>query len=410
MKKSLMVAFLLAAAGLAAVLMFMPPRWNVFSSDHANAPLSSSSESSTSPDADNPDASGNSMSPVGASLFQITPDRQRHIGLKTVDVARRTMTKTIRTVGRIEFDETRLTTVNIKYEGWVEKLHADYSGKYVKRGEILAEIYSPEAASTQLEYLNLLKWKDEVPRFQRTIEFEWGDRYGTTGRFITYDPELLVEVARQKFKLWEFTDRDIRQLEKTKEAFRLIPLRSPSSGYVFQKPVFRGTRIAPGDKLFDIVDLSTVWVLADVYEYELPHVKEGMGAHITLSYYPGKSFDSKVDFVYPSLSGNTRAAKVRFVVANPDLILKPQMFADVEMSVNLGERLSVPKEAVIDTGLRQVVYVDVGQGFFEARRVELGARTDELVEILGGVQSGDRVVATSVFLVDSEAKLKGIGE
>lgn len=345
-----------------------------------------------------------------APLFEILPDRQRFIGLRTVAVKHNRMVRTIRTVGRIDFDERKLTTINMKYEGWVEKLYADYSGKRVSRGERLAEIYSPEAASVQLEYLNLMKWKTQVPRFQRTIEFEWGDRYGTNGRFVSYDPELLVEVARQKFRLWGFTDRDIEQLEKKGDAYRTITVRSPVSGYIFEKPAFRGSRVNPGDKLFDIVDLSTVWVLADVYEHELASIHEGQEAKIHLSNYPGKNYAAKVDFVYPALSGNTRTVKVRFIVPNPEGTLKPQMFADVEMPVDLGQRLSVPREAVFDTGSRQIVYVDAGNGFFQARRIREGMRTDSQVEVTEGLRAGERIVARPVFLVDSEAKLKGCSE
>lgn len=415
MKKSIVALSILSAAATLAVLFFIVREGGGFYSRSIKEPAPA--QTTALPPIDNNNA-GAMTNPLHADqpssqespMFEIFPDRQKLINLKTVTVSKRRMIKTVRTVGRIEVDERNLTTVNIKYEGWVERLYADYSGKYVRRGEPLAEIYSPEATSTQLEYLNLMKWKNQVPRFQRTIEFEWGDRYGTTGRFVTYDPELLVEVAKQKLKLWGFTEKDIARLEKTKDAFRTITIRSPVSGYVFEKPTFRGTRVQPGDKLFDIVDLSTVWVLADVYEYELQYMKEGQAAVISLSNYPEKVFDAKVDFVYPTLSGNTRTAKVRFIIPNPDRILKPQMFAEVVMNLDLGEKLAVPREAVFDTGVRKVVYIDAGDGFFQARRVKLGTRTDTIVEIMDGLKPGERIVARPVFLVDSEAKLKGCGE
>ncbi|HQI02842.1 MAG TPA: efflux RND transporter periplasmic adaptor subunit [Deltaproteobacteria bacterium] len=410
MKKGIAAGCILAAAVLAA-FFFLIGEGRGFLSRNATDPGAYETIAPPSPDTGEAGASGGKLpSQQEAPLFEIFPDRQKLIGLKTVAVMKRPMIKTIRTVGRIEYDERKLTTVNIKYEGWVERLHADYSGKYVRKGEPLAEIYSPEATSTQLEYLNLMKWKNQVPRFQRTIEFEWGDRYGTTGRFVTYDPELLVEVAKQKLRLWGFTEKDIARLEKSKDAFRTITIRSPVSGYVFEKPTFRGTRVNPGDKLFDIVDLSMVWVLADVYEYELRYMREGQPATVSLSNYPDKAFDVKVDFVYPSLSGNTRTVKVRFVIPNPDGILKPQMFADVLMRLDLGERLAVPRDAVFDTGLRKVVYVDAGDNFFQARRVKLGARADTFVEVVDGLKPGERIVARPVFLVDSEAKLKGCGD
>jgi membrane fusion protein, copper/silver efflux system len=166
--------------------------------------------------------------------------------------------------------------------------------------------------------------------------------------------------------------------------------------------------VAAGEKIFDIVDLSTVWVLADIYEYEIPFVKVGQNARITLSAYPRKEFPAQVDFVYPSLSGQTRTAKARFVLPNPDLLLKPQMFADVELELDLGERLAIPDTAVLDTGIRQIVYVDTGDGFFAPRQIKVGDRSDGMVEVVQGLKAGEKVASSAVFLIDSEAKLKGV--
>ncbi len=346
-----------------------------------------------------------------SQTIEIPPDKQQMIGVKTSEVKIRPLKKTLRTIGRIEFDERKLTTVNVKVEGWVEKLYADYTGKYVKKGEPLAEIYSPELMSTQLEYVNLLDWKkDKAHRFQRNIEFEWGDRYGTTGKMITFDIEAMIQVAKQKLALWEIPEAEVKALEEGKEPLKTMTVRAPSSGYVFQKPAFKGTRVAPGDKIFDVVDLSSVWVIADIYEYEIPFVKIGQKARITLSYFPGKEFVSKVDFIYPSLSGQTRTAKARFVLPNPGLLLKPQMFANVEMELDLGQRLAIPATAVLDTGTRQVVYVDVGDGFFAPRQVRLGDRADDMVEITSGLKADEKVASSAVFLIDSEAKLKGLSQ
>jgi Cu(I)/Ag(I) efflux system membrane fusion protein len=346
-----------------------------------------------------------------SQTIEIPPDKQQMIGVKTSEVKIRPLKKTLRTIGRIEFDERKLTTVNVKVEGWVEKLYADYTGKYVKKGEPLAEIYSPELMSTQLEYVNLLDWKkDKAHRFQRNIEFEWGDRYGTTGKMITFDIEAMIQVAKQKLALWEIPEAEVKALEEGKEPLKTMTVRAPSSGYVFQKPAFKGTRVAPGDKIFDVVDLSSVWVIADIYEYEIPFVKIGQKARITLSYFPGKDFVSKVDFIYPSLSGQTRTAKARFVLPNPGLLLKPQMFANVEMELDLGQRLAIPATAVLDTGTRQVVYVDVGDGFFAPRQVRLGDRADYMVEITSGLKADEKVASSAVFLIDSEAKLKGLSQ
>jgi len=346
-----------------------------------------------------------------SQTVEIPPDKQQMIGVKTSEVKIIPLKKTLRTIGRVEFDERKLTTVNVKVEGWVEKLYADYTGKYVKKGEPLAEIYSPELMSTQLEYVNLLDWKkDKAHRFQRNIEFEWGDRYGTTGKMITFDIDAMVQVAKQKLALWEIPEAEVKALEEGKGPLKTMTVRAPSSGYVFQKPAFKGTRVAPGDKIFDVVDLSSVWVIADIYEYEIPFVKIGQKARITLSYFPGKEFVSKVDFIYPSLSGQTRTAKARFVLPNPGLLLKPQMFANVEMELDLGQKLAIPATTVLDTGTRQVVYVDVGDGFFAPRQVKLGDRAEDMVEVIAGLKAGEKVASSAVFLIDSEAKLKGLNQ
>jgi Cu(I)/Ag(I) efflux system membrane fusion protein len=346
-----------------------------------------------------------------SQTVEIPPDKQQMIGVKTSEVKIIPLKKTLRTIGRVEFDERKLTTVNVKVEGWVEKLYADYTGKYVKKGEPLAEIYSPELMSTQLEYVNLLDWKkDKAHRFQRNIEFEWGDRYGTTGKMITFDIDAMVQVAKQKLALWEIPEAEVKALEEGKGPLKTMTVRAPSSGYVFQKPAFKGTRVAPGDKIFDVVDLSSVWVIADIYEYEIPFVKIGQKARITLSYFPGKEFVSKVDFIYPSLSGQTRTAKARFVLPNPGLLLKPQMFANVEMELDLGQKLAIPATTVLDTGTRQVVYVDVGDGFFAPRQVKLGDRAEDMVEVIAGLKAGEKVASSAVFLIDSEAKLKGLSQ
>jgi len=227
---------------------------------------------------------------------------------------------------------------------------------------------------------------------------------------ITFDIDAMIQVAKQKLALWEISEAEIKALEDGKGPLKTMTVRAPSSGYVFQKPAFKGTRVAPGDKIFDVVDLSSVWVIADVYEYEIPFVKIGQKARITLSYFPGKEYISKVDFIYPSLSGQTRTAKARFVIPNPGMLLKPQMFANVEMELDLGERLAIPATAVLDTGARQVVYVDTGDGYFAPRQIKLGDRDDSMVEVTSGLKTGEKVASSAVFLIDSEAKLKGISQ
>jgi membrane fusion protein, copper/silver efflux system len=327
---------------------------------------------------------------------EIPKDKQQLIGLNTTLVAVRSLQKVIRTVGRIEYDERKMATVNTKYEGWIEKLQVNATGSYLKKGDPLAEIYSPELLATQREYLNALKWKNSTKKDSEL------------GALLIKDAETILEAARQRLRLWDITEEQIKKVEETGQPIKTLTLYSPVNGYVTQKLAIQGMKVMPGEKLFDIVDLSSVWVLADIYEYELPVVKLGAQAAISLSYFPGKEFLSKIDYIYPTLAGETRTAKIRFVLPNPGLQLKPQMFTDVTLKINLGKKLVVPEDAVIDTGMRQIVYVDKGDGNFEPREVSVGLKTDQMVEVTKGLRVGEKVASSANFLIDSEAKLKGI--
>jgi Cu(I)/Ag(I) efflux system membrane fusion protein len=327
---------------------------------------------------------------------EISPEKRQLIGVRTEEVKEVTLSKTIRTVGRIQYDERRLATVNTKFEGWIEKLHVNYTGRYVKKGEILAEIYSPELLATQREFLTLLKW---------------AQRRGEGGPWessLIQDAQAIVEAARERLRLWDMPEEQIQEVERTGKPVRTVKIFSPASGYVIEKMVTLGMRVMPGEKLFDIADLSTVWIVADIYESELPFVRIGMPARVTLSYIPGSEFSSKIDYIYPSISPETRTAKVRLTLTNPKGVLKPQMFTNVEIKVDLGRRLVIPAEAIIDTGTRQIVYVDKGEGLFEPREVKVGLRTQEVAEVLQGLRPGERVAASGAFLLDSEAQLKGV--
>ncbi len=333
-----------------------------------------------------------------APTIEIPTEKQQMIGVKTTVASVRPLLKVIRTVGRITYDEKKLATVNTKIEGWIERLHVDYTGRYVKRGEPLAEIYSPELFATQQEFLNVVKWAKQG----KDIKEE------RVSSLLSKDAGAMLSAAKQRLKLWDISDAQIRKIEETGRPIRTLTLYSPVSGYVIQKTAVQGMRVMPGDKLFDVVDLSTVWVISDIYEYEIPLVKIGERALISLSYFPGREWSSRIDYVYPTLSGDTRTAKVRFTIPNPGGRLKPEMFTDVEVKINMGSRLAVPEDAVIDTGVRRIVYVDKGEGIFEPREVTTGVKTDGMVEIVKGLKAGEKVASAANFLIDSEARLKGV--
>ena len=333
-----------------------------------------------------------------APTVEIPPEKQQLIGVKTVAAAIKPFRKIIRTVGMVQYDERRLYTVNTKFEGWIEKLHIDYTGRYIRKGEPLAEIYSPELLATQQEFINLLQWEKKNEAVKND----------TVGSMLANDSRAIMEGARQRLRLMDISDEQINRIEQTGKPLRTLTIYSPVSGYVVQKMAFQGMRAMPGEKLFDIADLSTVWILSDIFENELPLIKTGEKALISLSYFPGKEFSSTIDYVYPTISGDTRSAKVRFTIPNPGNKLKPLMYTNVEVKINLGNKLVIPDDAVLDAGKHQVVYVDKGEGNFEPREVSIGMRADGMVEVTGGLKAGERVASAANFLIDSEAKLKGI--
>ena len=333
-----------------------------------------------------------------APTVEIPLDKQQMIGVKIVAVSIRPLRKAIRTVGRVEYDERKLATVNTKFEGWIEKLHVDYVGKQVRKGEPLAEIYSPELYATQQEFINLLKWKGQG----KEVKDE------SVGGMLGRDADAILDAARQRLKLWDVTEEQIKSIAESGKPVRTLTIYSPADGTVIQKAALQGMRIMPGEKLFDIADLSTVWIIADIYEYELSLVRPGSTAKITLDSFPGREFTAVIDYVYPVLTSETRTAKVRFSLPNPGGRLKPQMFTNVELKIDMGRRLTIPEDAVIDTGTRQIVYVDKGEGYFEPREVTLGIRAEGMVEVLKGLKAKEKVASAATFLIDSEAKLKGI--
>ena len=336
---------------------------------------------------------------------EISPEQQKLIGVKTVKVDMRPLQKTIRTVGRLEADESKLATVNTKIEGWIEKLYVEVTGSYIKKGQPLVDIYSPELVATQQEFLNALKWVK-----QSADSKQEKDKNSSTdlNLLLAQDAAATLEASRQRLLLWDISAGQIKKIEETGKTIRTLTLYSPVNGFITQKMAVLGMKVMPGEKLFDVADLSSIWVIADIYEYELPLIKVGNHALITLNYLPGKELPSQIDYIYPSISAETRTVKIRLKLNNPNYQLKPQMFANVELKINLGKKLMIPESAVIDTGKGMVAYVDLGNGAFEPREIKAGLRTDGFIEVLRGLKDGEKVVSSANFLVDSEAQLKGV--
>ena len=329
---------------------------------------------------------------VAPGTVQISPERQQLIGVKFGTVEIRPLERVIRTVGRIDYDEKRIVTVSLKVGGWIEDLYVDFTGKYVKKGEPLLTIYSPDLVSTQEEYLVALKAKKSLTKSSFPEVAESGESF--------------AESAKRRLKLWDITDEEIRDLEESGKAKRTLTLYAPFSGFVLEKSAFKGMNVMPGTSLYKLADLSVIWLYADIYEYELPFIQLGQEASIQLSYVPGETFKGKAIYIYPSLNPETRTAKVRFEFLNPHEALKPEMYANVQIKVRLGRKLAVPEGAIIDTGVRQVAIVDKGNGYFEPREVKVGSKVEGYYEVIKGLKAGERVVTSATFLVDSESNLK----
>lgn len=325
--------------------------------------------------------------------IMVDPVKQQLIGLRIVEATSQPLEKTIRTVGRVEYDERKLKQINTKIEGWIERLYVDFTGKLVKKGDPLFTIYSPELLSTQEEYRLALQAKKEIG--------------GSPFNRVAAAGNSLLEATRRRLLLWDITPEQIAEIEQSGKPTKTLTIVSPIDGFVIDKMAFEGMRVEPSMVLYKIADLSTVWVYADIYEYELPLVKVGEQATVRLSYYPGQIFRGRVIYLYPYLDSKTRTAKVRLELPNTGALrLKPGMFADVELKVALGRRLAVPHEAILDSGTRQIVFVEKGEGHFEAKEVTLGLRVDDRQEVLSGLTPGTRVVASANFFLDSESKLR----
>jgi Cu(I)/Ag(I) efflux system membrane fusion protein len=329
---------------------------------------------------------------VSNNQVKISTDKVQKLGVKTEQVLSRKMVNTVRAVGQFQFNEQRLSTVTTKFEGYIEKLYVNTTGQPVKRGQPLMEVYSPELVSAQEEYL--IAWHGRQSLSNGTPESLVG-----AGQ--------LAESALKRLRNWDISDAQLQRLKKDGKATRTLTMYSPANGVVLEKAAVQGMRFMPGELLFKIADLSTVWLLADVFEQDIALVHVGQTVNITVNAYPGKELKGKIDYIYPTVSSETRTAKVRVVLANPDGILKPDMYASIQlMSGHDASVLAVPDSAVIDSGTRQVVLVQLTEGLYEPREVKLGMRSDGYVEVAEGLSEGENVVVRANFLIDAESNLK----
>ncbi len=340
---------------------------------------------------DESSAPGTSAAP---NQVRISTEKIQKLGVRTEVAAMRMLGKSIRAAGRVEPDERRVYAVTAKFEGYVERLHVNATGQPVTKGQTLFEAYSPELVSAQREYAiamqGLQSMKDAGAEAQAGMK-------------------QLADSSLVRLRNWDLSADQLTALMKSASVQRTISFASPVEGVVTEKKALQGMRFMPGEMLYQVTNLSSVWVIADLSEQDIGLVRSGAKARITTTAYPNETFEGRITYIYPTMKAETRTIPVRVELSNPGQKLKPAMFAQVELAVGgTAPVLTVPDSAVIDTGTRRLVLVQVGAGRFEPREVEIGARGESFVQILKGVSDGEQVVVAANFLIDAESNLKAV--
>jgi len=329
-----------------------------------------------------------------ASTIRIDPVTIQNMGVRLGRVKRKPLSKYIRAFGNITYDERLIYTVNTKFNGWIEKLYVNFIGETVKKGQPLFEIYSPELVTAQEEYLLALQQNRDLKDSSYVRIREGAQR--------------LLKASHTRLRYWDLSERQIKTIENTGNVQKTLTIYSPARGVVIKKNAFQGHYVKAGQHQYEIADLSKVWVDVDIYEYEFPWVRKGMPAKMELSYIPGKVFNGNVLFVYPFLTAKTRTARLRLEFPNADYQLMPDMYANVTLeSAIVGDSLVIPQEAVIDSGVRKIVFVALGKGKFQPREVKLGVEgNDNEFQVLEGLQENEEIVISAQFMLDSESRLR----
>ena len=324
------------------------------------------------------------------SEFSVPVERQQQIGVTYAAAEKKPLHHTIRAVGMVVPDKTRHWEFVARVEGYVQKLHVTSPGEPLAEGQPLLTIYSPELSTAEREFVNLLDARD---------------RAATPEGKANADRSL--DAARRRLEQWNITAPQIAELEKSRKPSEFLTLNSPFKGVVEDVPVDQGRKVMPGDHLVDVADLSVVWVWAEFYEDELSMLAKGQSVAITAKSYPGEKFAGELSVIDPFLNEMKRTAKVRVDIPNPDFKLRPGMYVNIELAMDMGEGLTIPVSAVMPTGTRTLVFVDKGEGKLEPRLVQLGRKFGDDYEVRDGLKDGERVVASANFLIDAEAKVQG---
>jgi RND family efflux transporter MFP subunit len=319
-------------------------------------------------------------------------EKQQLIGVRIGTAEFTAGADTLRATGKVAIDETRVSHVHSRTEGWIDKVYADFTGDVVRKGQPLLTLYSPELLASQQEYLLSIHARD----IMRDSPIQGA----------ASDAASLVEASRRRLQLWDLSERQIEELERSQKPLTNTTLYAPASGYVMARNAFPNQKIMPDTELYTVVDLGRVWVLASIFEYQAPLVHVGQAAVVSLPYGGGRSWSARVGYIQPQVDAQTRTIQVRIELPNPGLALKPEMFVNVELRSPGAALLTVPAEAVLDTGLKKTIFVDLGNGHFEPREVETGERIGDRIAVLKGLAAGERLVVSGNFLMNSESQMK----
>jgi RND family efflux transporter MFP subunit len=323
---------------------------------------------------------------------QISPQRLQSIGVKTGEVERRLVEDEIRATGNVAVDETRLADVQVRFSGYIQKVFADATYQHVRKGQPLFTIYSPDLVATEREYLVAKQNQQQVAQ--------------STVPGVVSSAASLLDAAAERLKQWGVPQQEIARLESTGQVQQELEVDSPVSGYITERSAFPSVAVQPGMRLYAIADLSAVWVQAQVFQNDLERIKIGAPATLTVNTYPGRTFTGRVDFIYPQVDMDTRTAKVRVVFSNPGLQLKPGMFVNVSLKVQMGNQLVIPATGILQSGAREIAFVERSDGYIEPREVQLGSRVGDDLVVLKGLKAGEQIVTSANFLIDSESQLQ----
>lgn len=372
------------AAGIIAVLVVAAVLWVTTGGDESGA------EPEMAPEMAGMDMSGMDMS--GDGTVRMDPQMARSLGITLATAELGPVRREIRTTGNVTFDETRLSTITPKIGGFIERLHVNFTGQPVRRGQPLLEIYSPDLVAAQEELLAAVRLERQLSQ--------------STAPGVSERSGGLIEAARRRLLLWDISPAQIRRVVETGEVRRTMTLHAPFTGFVVEKNVQAGQAVQPGQALYRLADLSQVWVEADVYEQDLQHVREGEPVEVEIGAFPGERFTGRISYVYPEVRPETRTGRVRIQLPNTGGQVKPGMFATVYLDMPGAERaVLIPRDAVMRTGTRDMVFVEQEPGVYESRAVRVGAATNGHVQILSGLLAGERVVARANFILDAESRL-----